>query len=325
MTNSFRVRGFKERFTEQWDRAGSRLRVFIVILTLLVPPVAWMVETYETLVTRYVMRHVVLSGTPASGLPAGQIVAAIGQVHAKPVQLPDGYPQFQNALMIVELHERYKHGRRGGWRTARRFVWTSDGATFGAWQLDPQLIEHARFIWHRALPCTQYNPPAGWVADCKTGYAYRQGNDDIRLSYQITPIPTEMMTMVAAVSGGKLTTIEHHLSAPPANFAIWTDGAPDVRTWLDQRVRRELGWSVLWAVLSLAVVWWYMSAALRREGNRPRLASLTGGFWRAVVTLAPLAGVVWPFDGPGFIAAAFLGAFFSAVVGLGLWFSVGTR
>ncbi len=94
--------------------------------------------------------------------------------------------------------------------------------------LDQNLIRNARFDAYRASPCSQYDAQPGWAADCDKNYAYREGDDDLRYSYEVTPIPELTMTIIAAVSHGKLATIEHRLSAPPADFVLWTNGTPDV-------------------------------------------------------------------------------------------------
>ncbi len=315
-------RRFKNSLARRWDYPASKLLTLLVMVSLVVPPAASIFMAYSALVTRYVARHVVPSGAPEAELPFGQVVAVVGRIRAKPVQMPSAYPQFENALMIVERHEWYKHGRRSGWKTGSIHVWISDPATFAGWQLDSRLVQEAEFDWYRASPCTHYVPRAGWVADCDKGYAYREGDDDLRYSYEITPIPQETMTIVAAASGEKLTPIEHRLSAPPADFVLWTSGTPDVGSWLLQRLAGQMTWAVFWAAVTLAAIWWYMYAQLRREGGRTTWAAFAGGCWRALATTAPLAGVTWPFDGPGFIAVAFIGAFVSVIVGFALWLSV---
>jgi hypothetical protein len=321
MSRHFRSR-FKTSHDDLWESAAFKLRGLFLVLTLLLPACALMFMAYDTTVTRYVARNVVQSGSSEAGLPSDQVVAVVGQLDAKPVQLPAGYPQFQNALMVVELHQHYKRGKHGGWKTTRRFVWISERVTLGAWELDPRLIENAKFIWHRASPCTQYDPGAGWVANCEEGYAYREGDDNLRYSYEITLIPEGRLTIVAAASGEKLTTIEHHLSAPPADLVFWTDGTPNVSDWLRQQLTRQAAWSVFWAVLWLLGVWWQMYVVIRRVREEDVLPSLAGGFWRAVITVSPLAAVAWPFDGPGFMAAAALSALASAAIGFAFWFHV---
>ena len=160
----------------------------------------------------------------------------------------------------------------------------------------------------------------GWVADCDENYAYRAGDDNLRYSYEVTPISELTMTIIAAVSNGKLATIEHRLSAPPADFVLWTDGTPDVTVWLDRRLKRQVAWSVSWAVISLLVVWWHMYAALRRDEFRTVWQALDGGLWRC--RLRPWlrsSRSPWPFHEPGFMPVALFGAFASAVIGLVLW------
>jgi hypothetical protein len=100
---------------------------------------------------------------------------------------------------------------------------------------------------------------------------------------------------------------------------LWTDGTPDVTDWLYQRLKRQAAWSVFWTAVSLLVIWRHMYAALRRDEFRTVWQALDGGLWRAAVTMAPLAAIAWPFDGPGFMAAALLGALLSAVIGFVLW------
>jgi hypothetical protein len=317
---------FKTTVAEQRQFALSRLRVSLVVLSLLVPPAASMFMAYDALVTRYIVRHLVPPGTAESSLPSRQVVSVMGRIRAQPVQLPEGYPQFRNALMVIELHEQYRHGKRGGWRPTRRQVWISDPATFEMWQLAPRLIENAAFDWYRASPCAHYSPRPGWVANCDRDYAYSEDDDDLRYSYRVTPIPEVTMTIIAAVtSGGQLTTIEHRLSAPPANLVLWENGPSDVAGWLRQRLARQSAWSAFWAILSLGVVWGYMYATLRSDGKRTVLRALGGGLWRALATVAPLIAVFWPFDGPGFIAVAFIGAFVYVVTGFALWASVGSK
>jgi hypothetical protein len=157
------------------------------------------------------------------------------------------------------------------------------------------------------------------VADCAKNYAYRDGNDDLRYSYEVTPIPEATMTIIAAVSNGKLGTIEHRLSAPPANFVLWSSGTADVRDWLHQRLKRQAGWSVLWAAVTLLVTWRHMYTALRRDEFRTVWQALDGGLWRAAAAMAPVIAIAWPFDGPGFMAAGLLGGLVSAVIGFVLW------
>jgi hypothetical protein len=293
--------------------------MLVITVTLLGPPLGMMAMAYDAAVTRYVARHVVPAQAFEAGLPQGQVVAAAGRIRAEPVQLPAGYPQFQNALMVIEHHELYEHGKHGGWKRTRSHVWFSDGVTLDGWTLDQDLIRNAGFDFYQASPCGQYDAQPGWMADCTKNYAYREGNDDLRYSYEITPIPEATMTIIAAVSNGKLGTIEHRLSASPANFVLWTSGTPDVRDWLHQRLKRQAGWSVLLAAVWLAVIWRHMYTALRRDEFRTVWQALDGGLWRAAVTIAPVAPIAWPFDGPGFTAAAWLGALGSVVIGFVLW------
>jgi hypothetical protein len=278
-----------------------------------------MFMAYDAAVTQYVARHIVLLPAFETGLPQGQVVAAAGSVRAVPVQMPTGYAQFENALMVIERHESYKHGKHGGWKTTRSHEWISDPASVDGLTLDPGLIRNAHFDSYRASPCSQYDAQPGWVADCDKNYVYREGDDDLRYSYEVTPIPEAPITIIAAVSNGKLGTIEHRLSAPPANFVLWTDGTPDVRDWLHHRLERQAAWSVFWAAVSLLIVWRHMYLALRRDEFRTVWRALDGGLWRAAVTVSPFVAIAWPFDGPGFIAVALFGAFVSAVIGFVLW------
>lgn len=314
-----RRRLFRTQLTDQREVAKFKLWTVITIVTLLGPPVGMMFMAYDAAVTRYVARHVVQAQAYEVGLPQGQVVAAVGRIHAWPVQLPVGYPQFENALMVIEHHERYEYGKNGGWKRTRSHVWISEGASLDAWTLDETLIAKARFDTYRASPCSQYDAQRGWVADCDKSYAYREGNDDLRYSYEVTPIPEAAMTIIAAVSNGRLAPIEHHLSAPPANFVLWTSGTPEVSDWLHQRLERQAAWSVFWAAVSLLVIGRHMYAALRRDEFRTVWQAMGGGLWRAAVTVSPLVVIAWPFDGSGFVAVALLGALMSAVVGSVLW------
>jgi hypothetical protein len=314
-----RRRLFREPLTGQWEAATFKLRTTVIIATLLGPPTGMMFTAYDAAVTRYVARHVVQAQAFEAGLPQGQVVAAAGQIRAKPVQLPAGYPQFDNALMVIERRERYKRGKHGGWTPTGTQVWVSDIATLNGWTLDQRLIENARFDSYRASPCSQYDTRPGWVADCDKNYAYREGDDNLRYSYEVTPIPESTMMVIAAVSNGKLATIEHRLSAPPADLVLSTNGTPDVADWLDQRLKRQAAWSVFWAAVSLLVIWWHMYAALRRDEFRTVSRALDGGLWRAAVTMVPIAPIAWPFDGPGFMAAAWLGALVSVAIWFVLW------
>ena len=314
-----RRRLFSKPTTGQWEAATFKLRMAVITVTLLGPPAGAMFMAYDAAVTRYVAHHVVQSQAFGAELPQGQVVAAVGQIRARPVQIPTGYPQFENALMVIERRERYKRGKGGGWKPTGTQVWISGSATLDGWTVGQRLIDNARFDSYRASPCGQYDAQPGWVADCDKNYAYREGDDDLRYSYEVTPIPESTMTIIGAVSNGKLATIEHRLSAPPADLVLWTNGTPDVTDWLDRRLKRQAAWSVFWAAVSLLVIWRHMYAALRRDEFRTVWQALDGGLWRAAVTMAPFAAVAWPFDGPGFMAVALFGALGSAVIGFVLW------
>ena len=151
----------RKPLTGQWEAATFKLRMTVITVTLLGPPAAAMFMAYDAAVTRYVAHHVVQSQAPEPGLPQGQVVAAVGQILACQGQMPTGYPQFENALMVIERRERYTRGKHGGWKPAGTQVWVSDIATLDGWPLGQRLIENARFDSYRASPCSQYHAPAG--------------------------------------------------------------------------------------------------------------------------------------------------------------------
>jgi hypothetical protein len=114
-----RRRSFKTPLTEQWEAATFKLRMLVITVTLLGPPAGMMVMAYDVAVTRYLARHVVQAQAFEAGLPQGQVVAAAGRIRADPVQLPAGYPQFQNALMVIEHHELDQQRCHARWLDSR--------------------------------------------------------------------------------------------------------------------------------------------------------------------------------------------------------------
>ena len=250
----------------------------------------------------------------------GQIASVFGTITAKPVRMPADHPQFHNALMVAKLEERYRYSKRGGWTELSRIVWTSEHAAIGLWKLDSTLIRHADFDWDRASPCTDYIPPAGWIAECPgADYAYRH-NDDYRMSYQVTPIPTGAITMIAQPTpGGGLTTIESGLSGVPDHLVVWAEGYWVPGALLDHELNLQLIWTAFWALVVLMVVWRHMYNMLRVTRSEATRGLVAGGLWRAFVVVSPLAVLAWPFESVGFMATAALCTVLSAMVGFGLW------
>ena len=293
----------------------------IIMVSVIGPLVGLMICVYDSLVTRYLARHLVVADDPTD-FAAGRVVAVTGRVHADPVRMPSGYPQFDNALMVVWKMEKYKHGRRGGWRLRERLYWTGRGAELGGWRLQHELIKHADFDWHRASPCTDYDPPDGWRAACPGAqFVHRADDDDWRLSYEITPLSPATVSMIAMVSpDGSLVPVEHHLSAPPANLVLWWPGDGDPQAFLAQRLAHEIQWIALWAGACVVVVWTHMYLALRGNALRGGLENLTGALWRTALVVAPLAALAWPLQGRGFVAVALLSGLLSLTIGFVLWF-----
>jgi hypothetical protein len=301
--------------------AWSKLRTAIIMVSVIVPPIGLMVCTYNSVVTRYLARHVIVA-EDRTEFEAGQIVAVTGVVRATPVRMPQDYPQFENALMVVWRMQEYEHGKNGGWKTREQVYWTSGDAAVGGWRLQYELIKHADFDWHRASPCTDYDPPKGWRAKCPGGqFAQRADDDDWRLSYEITPLPVEALTVIAMVSSdGSLGPVEHRLSALPANLVIWLYGNMDPQAFLAQRLAHNVRWVAIWAGVCVIVVWTHMYLVLRRDPFRRGPENVAGALWRTAMVVAPLAALAWPFQGRGFVAVALLSGLLSLTIGFVLWF-----
>ena len=104
--------------------------------------------------------------------------------------------------MVVKRHEeRGWSGKHRRWHESRRIVWKSDVRDIGAWHLDDSVIEHANFASFAPRPAMTMNRrPAGsrncWFSD----YVTLKDDSSRRFAYEVTPIPTEPVTLIAAVS-----------------------------------------------------------------------------------------------------------------------------
>ena len=297
--------------------------IAVVVLASLAPPVALAASVYYVAGMRYVAAH--LSQTnPRTGDPSpGDIIAVTGRVTGTPVRAAAEVPQFAPALMLKRRFEVYEYGKRGGWKDSQLDVWVSDSAFIAGWHLTPELIRRAAFDWHRASPCSEYRPPAGWTAKCPDeNYAINQADTDLRLSYEITPLTNQDYTLIAAVGENRQSLVliasETPGQAPPA--ALLADGLQDPAAVLANRAGKGIIWvAISWlAVFVDAGIWMFI--ALGRNGSYEGLERLWGVTWRSAAIGAPLVTFCLALP-PDFVVVADLtAASIAAAIGGFFWF-----
>jgi hypothetical protein len=297
-------------------------KFILIAAATILPPWYLAVSTEGAAITRYVDRQLSLSEAKDGELVAGDVVSVSGRVQGDPLSLPDNLRQFGNALMVVERLEERTGSRPGGWLTARRTVWTAAFARIGRWQLNPDLIQRAGFIWYRPSPCGDYRPPQGWVAQCGgSPYAIKRGDDDRRLSYEVAPITDHVITLIAAVSPdkGMLSPISITWSADPGGFAFLVWSTQEPHAVLASRLKSQHQAMLASCFVILAVVVGWMSGALRKRRDPDGSSLVLSVLWRAVAVTAPLGGLFLPFDTWTFIPAIAATFLISAGLGFQFW------
>jgi hypothetical protein len=318
-------------FSEWLRDALGTLRLYAIIIGTVALPAALLFNGYTLAEIRYLERHVEPSNYDPASLAPGDIIAVSGVLQARPLQLPPEQPQFPNTLIVVQHREEFRYPpRRGGWKFDGRSVWVSTDVRLGDWALDQLLVLNAGLPRSWASLCGAFQPPAGWAADCPAGtksYAYRVGNDRQRLFYSVTKIPTEPITVLAAVSEtrGRLTVIQHELMRQDENLAMSEAGGWRVEDLLALREAQALKWVAVLAAANLALAWTYMFVMLRRTARASIIQALSGGVWRAAIIMLPYVVVLWPFEGWGYVAMGLTAMAVSGLIALMLWFQASWR
>lgn len=249
---------------------------------------------------------------------AGDIVVVTGRVEASPVVLPDRFPTFQNALMVVKQHEERRSGfKRRRWHDTRRLVWKSDVRNVGGWHLDDSVIEYADFAWFRASPCDDFEPPAGWVSNCPfSDYVKLENDSSRRFSYLVTPIPDEPVTLIAAASStpGTLTAFTYARVMNTQPFAFVARGTWTGDALLTRHLHRKLvGMGVLICIIFL-IAWWFSYRMRRRSRYFGKDRTIVNDLFRAAIITAPYAVIFWPTLGKGALWAVLIAAAISSLL-----------
>lgn len=250
----------------------------------------------------------------------GDIVVVSGLLQATPVVLPDRFPAFRNALMVTKQHEeRHWEIRRWRWRETRRLTWKSDVRSIAEWQLDDSVIEHGEFDRFRASPCTDYQPPAGWTADCIFGdYAKRVDDSSRRFSYIVTPIPDAPITLIAVASRAP-GTLAAFMRAHRDPVAIVARGEWSESELLQHRVNRMLlGMGILIAIVFL-VACWFSYTIRRRLRYLGKDRGFVGDLCRAALVSAPYMVAFWPLAYEETMWAVLIAAFVSSAFISYIW------
>ena len=307
------------------------MRLYAIVIGTVALPAALLFNGYTLAEIRYLERHAVPSNYDPATLGPGDIIAVNGVVRARPLQLPPEHPQFPRALIVVRQEEEFRYGpRTASWKFNGRTIWVSTDVRLGEWSLDELLVYNAGLPRFRRSLCGEFQPPAGWIADCTAetkSYAYRAGNDHQRLFYAVAEISTEPITILAAVSEtrGRLTAIQHELLRRDENLAMSESGGWGVEELLAARKARALKWAGALAAASLAVAWAYMLVMLRRTARASILQALSGGIWRAGIIMAPYGVILWPFEHWGYVAMGFTAIASSGLIALMFWFQTSWR
>ncbi|HWA50810.1 MAG TPA: hypothetical protein VG742_21260 [Dongiaceae bacterium] len=308
------------------------MRLYAIIIGTVTLPAALLFNGYTLAEIRYLERHATPSNYDPATLGPGDIIAVSGVLRARPLQLPPEHPQFPRALIVVRQEEEFRYGpRTASWKFNGRAIWISTDVRLGDWSLDQLLVYNAGLPrFRRSLCDDEFQPPPGWVADCTAenkSYAYRVGNNHQRLFYAVAEIPTEPVTILAAVSEtkGELTAIQHKLLRQDENLAMSESGGWRVEDLLASRKARALKWVGTLAAASLAVAWAYMFVMLRRTARASIVEALSGGIWRAGLIMVPYGVILWPFEAWGYVAMGFTAMAFSGLIALMLWFQTSWR
>jgi hypothetical protein len=297
--------------------------IALVILATLAPPIALAASVYHVAGTRHVAAH--LSQTnPRTGDPRpGDIVAVTGRVTGTPARLAAEVPPLGPALMIKRRFEEYHHGKRGGWKDSQVDTWISDSVSIAGWHLTTDLIRRAGFDWRRASPCSEYRPPAGWAAKCPDEkFAVNQADEDLRMSYEVTPLTNQEYTLIAAVAEGRMSLVSI-VSATPGEAppgSILVPGIQDPNAVLTKRAGKGiLAVALSWLAVFLdAGVWMFI--ALGRNGSYAGLERLWGVAWRSAAIGAPLVTFCLGLPPDFVVVADVTAASIAAAIGGFFWF-----
>lgn len=187
--------------------------------------------------------------------------------------------------------------------------------------LDADLIRDGGFRTRTLSPCNDYQPPRSvWRVECPDPYAYDRGDDNRRMSYELTPVPSGRVSLMAAVSSDRrslmLITANDTYQAP---FAILVRGEMDPHDLLAERLHSAWGWMSFWWSLTAFVLGIWMMTALRRSRMRGRAEIIAGSCWRATLAAVPLLTLFAIVQTAFFIPAALGTTAIAALIGLSLW------
>ena len=158
------------------------------------------------------------------------------------------------------------------------------------WLLTEDLVQHAGFDTHRASPCSDYRPPAGWGAKCPGDqFATSKADEDQRFSYEITPFTGADYTLIAAVAedGYSLGSIMSETPDEHSPDSILAHGVQDPRAVLAERAAQgRLAMAISWVFIFLVAGGW-MFVALGRNGSYAGLQRAWGVVWRSAIIGVP--------------------------------------
>jgi hypothetical protein len=260
-------------------------------------------------------------------LEPGELAWVAGAVRSPPLELTPRLAEFTDSLRVVQrIEERRRSGKYKRWKTVRQNEWIVADATIGGWRLLPELIRDDAFRHRRASPCTEYQPATGaWTVKCPgADYAYENGNDDRRLSYEVTPAPVGRVSLLAEVApGGEALTLIHADNTGMDPFAMLAQGEQSAHDMIKDRLRGDWAWMMCWWVVTTFVAGCWMVNALRGARLLTEGELFMGSSRRAIAATTPLLGLFAIAKTTFFIPGAIGAGAVTLVLGFCIWFFAG--
>jgi len=260
-------------------------------------------------------------------LEPGDLAWVVGAIRSSPLGLAPRLVELDESLRVVERIEDYKKsGKHRSWKTTRENEWIATDATIGGWRLLPELIRDDSFRHRKASPCTEYRPATGaWNARCPgADYAYQNGNDNRRLSYEVTPAPAGRVSLLAQVSsGGDALALIHADDASHEPFAMLAQGQQGAHDMVKDRLHGDWTWMMCWWVVTTFVAGCWMVSALRGARLLTEGELFIGSSRRAIAATTPLLGLFAVAKTAFFIPGAIGAGAATLVLGFCIWFLAG--
>jgi hypothetical protein len=298
----------------------------IALAATFLPPIAMVHSAQDAAVMHGLERR--LQETKYNDVLApGDLAWVAGAVRSSPLDLPPHLAELNESLRVLERIEDYrKSGKRRHWRSVREAEWIAADATIGAWRLLPELIRDNSFRHRKASPCTEYRLATGaWNAKCPgADYAYQNGNDNRRISYEMTPAPVGRVSLLAQVSprGDALTLIDADDTGKDP-FAMVAQGERGAHDMINDRLHGDWTWMMCWWAVTTFVAGCWMVSALRGARLLTEGELFMGSGQRAILATTPLLGLFAIAKTAYFIPGALAAAAATLVLGFCIWFLAG--